>query len=158
MTDAANTIHIGSVAGMLFAAVFFLIISAAISYVAYALLARPETRRAEFIRLGAAPQRTALIIGSLLGSVIFLIVSRSIFTGFSRIEADGELLRLRYVLPPRTVAIRRDQLTLLEKKYTYKFIWRMAITTKNGQTYVSQSASGAAIEAARMRVAQLAAE
>ncbi|MSO20404.1 MAG: hypothetical protein EXQ56_08050 [Acidobacteria bacterium] len=158
MNEAADTIHIGSASGMLFAFVFFLAFSLTIGYVVYSLLARPETRRAEFIRMGAVSRRASLVIAGSLSGGLFVLICWTMFTGFHRIDVEGEQLRLHYLIPPRTAIIRRDELTLLEKKFAYRMVWRLSVSTLGGETYESQTGSVASIEAARLRLAQLAAE
>jgi hypothetical protein len=153
-----ETIYIGSDAGTRFALAFFAAFCAALGYVIYSLLARPETRRADFITLGAASRRTSLLIAIAASGALFAVICKAMLTGFSRIDVEGEALRLHYVLPRHSVVIRRDQLTLLEKQYAYKISWRLALTTSDLRTFESQPASGAAIEQARLRLMQLAAE
>ena len=153
-----ETIYIASQASTRAALLFFAAVCAALGYVIYSLLARPETRRADFIRLGAAPRLTSLLFTIALSFTLFAVICKAMFSGFTRIEVEGEQLRLHYVLPSRSELIRRDQLTLLEKKYAYKVGWRLAITTQDERTFESQPASAAAIEDARLRLAQLAAE
>lgn len=154
----SETIAIGSAAGTWSAVLFFAALCATLGYVVFALLARPETRRAEFLRCGALPRGASLLLALVAGGGLFLLICWFMFSGFDRIEVAGERFLLHYSLPPRTVEIPRDRLTLLEKKYAYKISWRLAVTTSDRQSYESQPAGEAAIEAARLRLAQFAAE
>lgn len=153
-----ETIHIASEVGTRLALAFFASVCATLGYIIYSLLARPETRRAEFITLGAASRRTSLLIAFAVSGTLFAAICGAMFNGFDRIEVSGERLGLHYVFPQRTVWILRDQLTLLERRYAYKVSWRLAITTSQQETYESQPASAQTIEQARLRLAQLAVE
>ena len=90
-----ETIYIGSESGTRLALAFFAVVCAAVGYVIYSLLARPETRRANFITLGAASHRTSLLIAIIVSAAIFAAICRAMFSGFTRIEVEGDLLRLR---------------------------------------------------------------
>lgn len=153
-----ETIHIGSREGALLAAAFFAAMSAAIGYVLFALLARPETRRAEFLSFGAASRRFSAIFATVFSSALYALICWSLFSGFHRIDVDGDWLRLHYYYPPRVESVRRDELTLLEKRLAHKVSWRLGITTRSGLFFESRTAGIVAIEQARVRLAQLAAE
>ncbi len=150
-----ENIYIGSAVGTLLALVFFLAIAVAIGYVVYLLLAHPETRRAEFLSLGAVSRITAMLIAAVIGGMIFLVICKATFTGFNRIEADGEILRLHYLIPPHTAELRRDQLSRLDKQFAYRVAWRLVIATSDGKTYESVVAGAPVIEFSRLRLAQL---
>jgi low temperature requirement protein LtrA len=158
MDRATEAVNIASLSGTLLALGFFLALCLGITYVIYTLLTRPESRRAEFVRLGAVGGRTALAIAGCLGLAVFLLICSSLLSGFHRIEPAGDSLHLQYLFPPRTVVIRRDEIRILERKYAYKLLWRVVVTTTRGQRYESRAASAPAIDEARLRLAQLAAE
>jgi hypothetical protein len=153
-----ETISIGSEAGRWLALIFFFALSVAIGFAVFSLLSRPETRRAEFLRFGAASRKVSAIVGTLLGVAVFSTLAYSMFSGFYRMEAHGETVRLRYLIPPHTADVRRDHLARLDKVPAYGVSWRLVVTTGKGEKYESAAAGARTIEEARRRLAQLAAE
>ena len=153
-----ETISIGSEMGRWLALIFFLAFSAAIGFVVFALLSRPETRRAEFLKLGAVSRKVSAVVGTLLGAAVFSTIAYSMFRGFYRIEAHGETLRLRYLIPTHAAEVRRDELAGFHKAPAYRMSWRLTIITSKGDKNESVTASAGAIEEARTRLAQLAVE
>lgn len=69
-----ETIHIGSASGTIFALALFALICAALGYISYSLLARPETRRAQFRRLGAVSRRTSLLLAISFSAALFALI------------------------------------------------------------------------------------
>ena len=149
-----ETIYIGSAGGAWSTLGFFAAFCALLGYGIYSLLVRPETRRAESLNLGAVSRLAGGLIAGALSGTIFLIVCRYTLSGFERIEVNGELLRLEYVYPQSSTTIRRDEIILLERRYSTPIALRFALTTQDGKSYESLPASNVAIEAARLRVAQ----
>ena len=88
-----ETIYIASQASTRAALLFFAAVCAALGYVIYSLLARPETRRADFISLGAASRPRSLLFSAALVATLFAVICKAMFSGFTRVDVAGDELR-----------------------------------------------------------------
>lgn len=155
MTEA---IDIVDVAPRLAVGLFFLAISLALGVVVYIIMRRPETRRPDLARLGAARRSTALVVGGLTAVAIFGAIVASLFTGFRRIDVEDGQLRLVYWLPLSAVVIQRADVQGIETRRDYRGSWRVAIVDKSGRAHVSGQSGRPRIEEIRDRLTRLAPE
>ena len=142
----------GSASGSAVAFVFFLILSAAIGFMIYALLAHPRFRRSESRALGNAPPRAAMMVGVALALTIFLAIYFTAINGFYRLNVDGDTIRLHYILPARTYSVRRDDIVKLERVPGNRGSWRLRLETREGAHYESAQSQSRLVDAARAQL------
>jgi hypothetical protein len=147
-----DTFEFGSVSGSAFAFVFFLILSAAIGCMIYTLLAHPRFRRLDSRELGKAPPRAAIVIGASFALTIFLAIYFTAINGFYRLNIDGDMIRLHYILPARTYSVRRDDIVKLERVPGNRLMWRLRLETREGVHYQSAQSQSRLVDDAKAQL------
>ena len=126
---------------------FFLILSAAIAFMIFALLTKPSVRRRE---LGLRTIRKALAIP--MAIVIWIVIFSSIYfsslAGFHTVTVGNDDIRLEYVIPPLSVSMRYAEIGDVMRRPAYKSRWRLEIYTPTGNKFESAPGSYREIKAA----------
>jgi hypothetical protein len=135
-----QTFEFGSVSGSTFAFYCFLLLTAGIGWAVYHLLIHASARRWQFRTFGEARRLPAAGFGALLTAVLFATVYFSMLDGFYRMEVGGNELRLGYILPKRTLVLRRAEVSESVRRPSYKGRWVLVLYEKHGQNFESTPA------------------
>lgn len=138
---------LASASGLTFAFAFFLLLSAAIAFAIYALMTRRSVRRRE-LGLGAVRTSIAAPVAFAIGIGVFAGIYFSSLAGFHTVVVSAEALRIEYAVPTRSIAVDYADLVDVTRRPTYKSLWRLEITTRDGRTYSSAPGSSTRIKEA----------
>jgi hypothetical protein len=124
----------GSIAGSTFAFYLFALFALLAGLTTYGLLRVPQARRIDGTAL-TRPKSVVMSTG--IGVLILAGLYLSSLNGFYRLELRDEELRLGYIIPLRTVVVRRGDVSEVRTRAAYKGRWRLVIYTLNGSSYAS---------------------
>src|SRR4026208_2248505 len=136
-----------SPSGLIFGFWFFLLLSAAIAFMIFALLAWPSARRAE-LRLGVIRKSGALPLAIRMWIVIFSAIYFSALAGFHTVTVGNDDIRLEYAIPRVSVSMRYAEIGDVVRRPAYKSRWRLEIYTPTGNKFESAPGSYREIKAA----------
>jgi hypothetical protein len=137
----------GSVSGSTFAFYLFLLFAILIGTAIYGILLQPQMRN--LFRL-SRPRLQALAIGGGVALLVILGFYFSSLDGFYRLETseNGQEIRLEYILPRRSLALRRSAVAEARRTPSYKGLWQLVLYTPTGAKFSSARADYASIRKA----------
>lgn len=139
--------ELASPSGLMVGFWFFLILSAAIAFMIFALLTKPTVRRRE-LALGTVRKAIAVPLAFLIWSVIFSAIYFSSLAGFHTVTVGNDDIRLEYAIPPSFVSMRYAEVGDVIRRPAYKSLWRLEIYTPTGNRFESAPGSYREIKAA----------
>ena len=137
----------GSIQGSTFAFYFFLLFALLIGFAIYRLLLHP--RLIQIFR-SSTPKLAALAIGAGIAVLVFLGVYFSSLDGFYGLEIreNGQEIRLDYILPKRTLTLRRSKIAEVRRVPSFKGRWQLILYTPTGEQFTSARADYASTRTA----------
>jgi putative copper export protein len=129
----------GSTSGSTFAFYFFLLLALFVGFAIYRLLLEPRLNK---MLRPSMPRVKALLIGAAIALLVFLGIYFSSLDGFYQlnIRANGEEIRLGYILPKRTLTLRRSEIAEVRRVPSYKGRWQLILYTGTGAQFTSAHA------------------
>jgi hypothetical protein len=129
----------GSASGSTFAFYFFLVFALLIGSAIYRLLLSSRLNK---IFRPSMPRLQALAIGTSIALMVFLGIYFSSLDGFYRLEIreNGQEIRLGYILPKRTLTLRRSTIAEVRRVPSYKGRWQLILYTPTGAQFTSARA------------------
>jgi hypothetical protein len=126
----------GSVSGSTFAFYFFMLIAGFIGIAIYRLLLEPRLNKMFYPSMS---RPLALSIGTGVALLVFLGIYFSSLDGFYRLEIEeaGQDVRLEYILPRRTLNLKRSMIAEARRVPAYKTRWQLILYTPTGAEYTS---------------------
>ncbi len=146
-TPVEQSFTFGSVSGSIFAFWFFGVVSLVVGVVAGALVSRLAEKYA-WLAGRARPRWMAGLLGLVLAVVVFGSVYFGSLDGFYGLTVRGEEIQLHYILPERTLLLKRDGIAEGRAEPSYKGRWRLHLYSPAGLEFVSAHGSFAEVRAA----------
>ncbi len=151
MAGAVSVEHsfaFGSVSGSMFAAWFFGAISLFVGFAVFELASNARWRRERFRSIGVLPRWQGVLLGALLTLLVASAVYMTALSGFYGLTVKGDVIRLHYVFPSRTLAFRRSEIAEVRTEPQFRARWRLHLYTPTGAEFVSAQAYYAEVRAA----------
>lgn len=136
-----------SASGLAFGFWFFLVLSAAIAFMIFALLTTATVRRRE-LGLGTVRKAIAAPVAGLIWIVLFSAIFLSSLAGFHTVTVSENDIRFEYAIPPWSVALRYAEIGDVIRQPAHKSLWRLEVYTTTGQKFESAPGSYRPIKAA----------
>lgn len=95
-----------------------------------------------------ASRQGSIILGIVIGAVVFAGFYFTSLSGFSRLELGHDLLTIRYILPERAVTLPFIEVRNVQEEPTYKGQWRLLLVTDANGIYESALSSQADVHRA----------
>jgi hypothetical protein len=135
-----NSYALASASGLTFAFYFFLVISAALALMIYALMTVRSVRRTE-LGLPTIRKIVAAAIAFLVWIVVFSAIYLGSLAGFHTVTVGDGDIRMEYAVPHRSAAVRYDEIGDVIRQPAYRMQWRLSIYTLTGSKFESAPGS-----------------
>ena len=136
---------LASASGLAFGFAFFLLLSAAIAFMIYALMTQRSVRRSQ-MGLGTVRKSIAVPLAFTIGTAIFAAIYFSSLAGFHTVLVGEENIRIEYVVPSRSIPVPYGELVEVRRRPAYKSLWRLQISTRDGRSFESAPGSSKGIK------------